>query len=87
MTNPPSEAVKETWQLRNAIAELFRPDDFRDTKWQNVFFDADALITAHDAKLRREALLESLECYGRNILAVEVQCAIRNLMTKPSKEG
>lgn len=59
MTHPPSEAVKEIWQLRNAIAELFRPDDFRDTKWQNVFLEADALITAHDAEIRREALIEA----------------------------
>lgn len=36
--------MMQVWEIRNAIAELYRPDDWRDSKWQHVFLQADDLI-------------------------------------------
>lgn len=46
MTQTTKDAEALAQKLRNEIAELFRPDDYLDSKWQPVFLAADDLIKA-----------------------------------------
>ena len=88
MTNPPSEAAK---LLAN---ELY--DRFVYGGWDSDDESTLAIITAHDAEIRREALEDGAEALGEFLLRTTTlhssvvkaaENTIRSLITKPSKEG
>lgn len=49
----------EAMLLRNAIAEMYRPKDWRDSEWQPVFLEADEIIQRALDDARNRALGEA----------------------------